>query len=170
MSDNYSALVTKALAAKSKDKDNVIAQCEVCGNDNWEVQTYSGSLPALEGGAEAKRFPYIDHAFPMAMLVCSNCGFTMMFNLFPLGVADQLSIPKYGQISAPPPYVPTYSWWDRFKCWLGFGHIPDGPERPGNAGGRHCLVCNRVECVSTYDGRTWHKHLHQSCEERNADK
>jgi len=42
-------------------------------------------------------------------------------------------------------------------CWLGVSHVPNGPPTPHNAGGRHCLRCSRIECISIYDGRSWHR-------------
>ena len=155
MVDKYSAAVIKALTEKSNVDGDTLEPCIVCAGKQWEAQRYKGYLPAIHGGSSLVPLSQIWHSFPMAVVACKNCGYTMFFNLLTLGIEEDEPEIK------PTETLPRKnSLWGSIKCWLGFGHVPDGPVRPRNEGGRRCLLCNRIECISVYDGRSWHKTRH----------
>ena len=65
--------------------------CPISGEDaTWDVLTYSTLLPAVDqpGASVSLGAP----AFPLAVLMCKDCGYFMLINLIGLGVAEQLSI------------------------------------------------------------------------------
>ena len=84
---DYAQEVIAAIAGNVGERE---LACTVCRNSGWDVQLYHGSLPAIDPSGED--FGRYAASFPMAVVVCETCGYTMMFNLFRLGIAERLGI------------------------------------------------------------------------------
>ena len=66
--------------------------CPISGeNSTWEVHRYLSSHPALEYPAQNPQ--QAGTLFPIAVLMCQDCGYTIFVNLIQLGLADELGIP-----------------------------------------------------------------------------
>ena len=91
-SESYASLVIDAIEAKIGDR---ALTCPVSLDSHWEVQEYWGMLPASNQFGEAlPTLAQLSNSFPMAVLLCGTCGYSMMFNLFTLGLAEELGLPE----------------------------------------------------------------------------
>lgn len=62
--------------------------CPVSGPGDWDVLERISFVPASPPSHwVGVRSP---HIYPSATIVCKDCGYTMLFNLFRLGVAEDL--------------------------------------------------------------------------------
>ena len=84
----YTEMVIGALHEKI---DGGPLRCAVCGRSNWEVQNLHGAIPALDAG-EKLSLATLSATFPIAFLVCATCGHTLIFNLYQLGIAEELGM------------------------------------------------------------------------------
>ena len=64
--------------------------CPASGDTNWEVEDQLAQLVATDNPNET-RLGGVN--FPEAVVICLTCGYTMMFNVFYLGIAEELGIP-----------------------------------------------------------------------------
>ena len=81
-------LITNAIAQKLGARTLI---CPISGPDaTWAIQRQSTTLPALDqpGDAPSMRGP----AYPLAIVVCEDCGYSFLVNLIKLGLADELGI------------------------------------------------------------------------------
>ena len=65
--------------------------CPISGDkSDWEVDAAMSALPGLETFEDSP----LDSttSFPVAVLICKHCGYTMLMNLFKLGVAEELGL------------------------------------------------------------------------------
>lgn len=91
MKNDTNAIILDALRKKLGDKK---LQCPISGGDvEWEVQRRVSSMPALDSPNQSP----LDATtgFPLAVLTCSDCGFTFFVNLVTLGVATDLNLPVF---------------------------------------------------------------------------
>ena len=90
--DSYTRLVIDAIEAKIGDRT---LTCPVSQDAAWEVQEYWGMLPASnQPGDMLPSLSATRSSFPLAVLVCGTCGYSMMFNLLSLGLGEQLKLPQ----------------------------------------------------------------------------
>ena len=67
--------------------------CPISGEGAvWEVLINSTSLPAIDIPGTVPGYGG-SPTFPMALLMCKDCGYSMLINLIQLGVAADLGIP-----------------------------------------------------------------------------
>ena len=67
--------------------------CPISGDGaTWEVLTNSTLLPVIEVPGDPPPFGHYP-TFPLAVLMCKDCGYFMLINLIVLGVAEELDIP-----------------------------------------------------------------------------
>ena len=59
--------------------------CPITGDKKWQLQEQLAYMPTLPGVVNGP-------LFPNAVLICTTCGYTLLLNLFILGVAEQLDI------------------------------------------------------------------------------
>ena len=65
--------------------------CPVTNDANWDIQAHYGLLLAADRPVDP--FPRGEYnTFPNAVLLCKSCGYSLMFNLFTLGLAEELGI------------------------------------------------------------------------------
>jgi predicted nucleic-acid-binding Zn-ribbon protein len=50
--------------------------CPFCEKTEWELQSEGGELPGLDSNILGITFL----KFPVAVLICHNCGYTMLFS------------------------------------------------------------------------------------------
>lgn len=84
--------VISAIQAKLDGRKLV---CPVSQDSTWEVQEYWGILPAFNQPSDM--LPALSstrNSFPLAVLVCGTCGYSMMFNLLSLGLGEELKPPQ----------------------------------------------------------------------------
>ena len=82
-------IIVQAINAKLGPRKLV---CPISGEGAaWEVVNYSTCLPAIDtpGSLPINLGP----TFPLAVLMCKDCGYFMLFNLIQLGIAKELDIP-----------------------------------------------------------------------------
>ena len=66
--------------------------CPISGdNSPWEVNRFLSAHPAV--GHPRDPFPG-KGSFPVAVLMCMDCGYEMFVNLIQLGLAEELEIPE----------------------------------------------------------------------------
>ena len=87
--DTYSHLIIDAVKTKMGDRDII---CPVSGSKKWKIQKYPGMVHAME--YDGKGLVETNFSFPFAVLVCEECGYSLMFNLFHLGVAEEMKLPS----------------------------------------------------------------------------
>lgn len=86
----YSDMVIQAIESKVGDRQ---LKCPVCTQSEWAVQDHQGVLPAIDPFDYETYWERLVHAFPVAVVTCDACGYTMMFNLFMLGIAEPSGVP-----------------------------------------------------------------------------
>lgn len=59
--------------------------CPVSGDDDWEIQERLAFVAA-------EVTTYDGPKYPSAVILCRKCGYTLLINLFMLGVAEELGI------------------------------------------------------------------------------
>ena len=89
--DSYTSMVVDAIQDKIGGR---VLTCPVSLDSDWEVQEYRGVLLATNQSNDLQPLSEMNVSFPLAVLVCETCGYSMMFNLFSLGLADELGLPK----------------------------------------------------------------------------
>ena len=89
--DSYTRVVIEAIENKIGGQ---VLTCPVSQDSRWEVQEFQGFLPATDQFHDVQALTEMRHSFPLAVLVCKTCGYSMMFNLFALGVGEDLGLPK----------------------------------------------------------------------------
>ena len=65
--------------------------CPVTNDANWDIQAHYGLLLATDQPSD----PFTGggyNMFPNAVLLCKSCGYSLMFNLFTLGLAEEFGI------------------------------------------------------------------------------
>ena len=116
MTDNYTDSIIKAITEKSNGDEDVLDPCIVCGNTKWDVAIHMGHLPAHKGGAYLIPLVNMVNSFPLAVVICSNCGYTLIFNLIQLGIDESLFT---WHTNTEKTNTEKVSWWNRFKQKLG---------------------------------------------------
>lgn len=87
--DSYTRMVIDAIQNKIGGR---ALTCPVSQDTNWEVQEYQGVLPATDRFGDVQALSDMNVSFPLAVLVCKTCGYSMMFNLLALGVGEDLGL------------------------------------------------------------------------------
>ncbi len=80
--------IIEAINRKIGDRKMV---CPVSGHtDSWGVDVNGAALPvANDPGAFV---PSGGTVFPVAVIVCEECGYTFLMNLLKLGLADEIGV------------------------------------------------------------------------------
>ena len=80
--------IIDAIKRKIGDRELV---CPISGHtDAWGVDTSSAALPAVD--RPGTFVPPGGPVFPVAVIICEECGYTFLMNLVRLGVADESGI------------------------------------------------------------------------------
>ena len=87
--ESYTRMVVDAIQDKIGGH---VLRCPVCQDTDWSVQEYLGVLPATDRFDDVQPLNDMSISFPLALLVCETCGYSMMFNLFALGVGEGLGL------------------------------------------------------------------------------
>ena len=61
--------------------------CVICGNSGWLIGDVVGEMRRVSPGP--RWLPKPSSSYPMIVLSCENCGYTLLFNAMVLGVTDQ---------------------------------------------------------------------------------
>ncbi len=86
LNENQQLAIINALTVKSRGN---LVHCPISGDSNWQVQNQLAHIPATDDPtASVLR----DRVFPCAVLVCQTCGYTVLLNLFVLGLADEFGL------------------------------------------------------------------------------
>ena len=64
--------------------------CPVSGDSEWKLEPSFGIVSAVPS-VELRGVPG-SGAFPFAIVMCNVCGYSMMFNVFGLGINEELEI------------------------------------------------------------------------------
>ena len=65
--------------------------CPISGElASWSIHANSTIVPALD--TPTTPVSSSSHSFPMAVVLCEHCGYTIFVNLIKLGIADQLGL------------------------------------------------------------------------------
>ena len=64
-------------------------ECPITRDSDWGVQNRLANIPATDAATESG---FGDAAFPTAVLVCNTCGYTLLLNLFVLGIAEEFGL------------------------------------------------------------------------------
>ena len=89
--DSFTRVVVDAIQSKIGGR---ALTCPVSQDSRWEVQKYQGVLPATDQSDGVRPLTEMNRSFPLAVLVCETCGYSMMFNLFALGVGEDLGLER----------------------------------------------------------------------------
>ena len=87
--DSYARMVIDAIESKTGGRT---LTCPVSQDNRWEVQVYQGVLPATDQFDNAQALAEMTLSFPLGVLMCKTCGYSMMFNLFALGLGEDLHL------------------------------------------------------------------------------
>ena len=70
-------------------EDNWVGQkaCPICGNSGWFMGDVLGEMRQLN--PNARWMPNFGSTYPMIVLSCENCGYTLLFNAIVLGLMDR---------------------------------------------------------------------------------
>lgn len=70
-------------------EDNWVGQkeCAICGNTGWFMGEAVGEMKQMS--SRSKWIPGNGPSYPMIVLSCENCGYTLLFNAIVLGVMDR---------------------------------------------------------------------------------
>lgn len=66
-------------------------RCPVTNDADWQIQAHYGLILATDETSELFTGGEYN-AFPNAVLICKSCGYSLMFNLFNLGLAEEFGI------------------------------------------------------------------------------
>ena len=88
---SYTTMVVDAIQSKIGDQ---ILTCPVSLDSQWEVQEYPGFLPASTQIPGGQALTDMNLSFPLAVVMCKTCGYSMIFNLYALGVGDDLGFER----------------------------------------------------------------------------
>jgi predicted RNA-binding Zn-ribbon protein involved in translation (DUF1610 family) len=86
--EEQSKAVITALESKAKDV------CPICGQNQMSVVHGIAMIPVF---GPPFLFLKPDILLPSIAIVCINCGFTGLYNIHALGVAEILGFPKGGE-------------------------------------------------------------------------
>ena len=75
------------LAALEKKKKGSL-QCPLCGAAEWEISDFFAMHPATDVLPDIRAGRH----YPSATLLCKSCGYSMFFNLYRLGIYEELSV------------------------------------------------------------------------------
>ena len=84
LNEDQKAAIIGALNSKFGDG---LPLCPITRDSHWEVGTKLALIPAA-GGLKASVLS--GHVYPCVAMFCKTCGFTALFNLFTLGIAEKL--------------------------------------------------------------------------------
>ena len=62
-------------------------ECAICGNSGWLMGEVVGEMRHLNNSS--RWMPNFGSSYPMIVLSCENCGYTLLFNAIVLGLMDQ---------------------------------------------------------------------------------
>ena len=60
--------------------------CAICGNTGWFMGEAIGEMRQINPGS--RWLPNAGPAYPLIVLSCENCGYTLLFNAIVLGLMD----------------------------------------------------------------------------------
>lgn len=58
--------------------------CYVCGQSDWEVESYLAHAPLIRAGLIARLG---EKAYPFILVICANCGHTVFINAVAMGIS-----------------------------------------------------------------------------------
>ena len=61
--------------------------CAICGNSGWLMGEAVGEMKHLN--PSSRWMPNFGSSYPLIVLSCENCGYTLLFNAIVLGVTDR---------------------------------------------------------------------------------
>ncbi|MDE2781264.1 MAG: hypothetical protein OXI91_16540 [Chloroflexota bacterium] len=61
-------------------------ECAICGNSGWFMGEVVGEMKQMN--SKSKWIPNTGPSYPMIVLSCENCGYTLLFNAIVLGVVE----------------------------------------------------------------------------------
>jgi hypothetical protein len=86
---NRSNIILDAINKKLGSRTLV---CPISGDhSSWEIGEYSTAVPAIETPGENPVSS--SRSYPLAVVICQECGYSFFVNLIILGVADDIGIP-----------------------------------------------------------------------------
>ena len=62
--------------------------CPLSKDSDWQVQNHLAMIPATDDATVALS----GTSFPTAVLLCQNCGYTLLVNLYSLGLAEYFEL------------------------------------------------------------------------------
>lgn len=71
-------------------------ECPISGDSEWQVQDHFGQIPAGSRGGVLTLASY-----PNAVILCRTCGYTILLNLYRLGIAGEFDIPQEQDSDVP---------------------------------------------------------------------
>lgn len=63
-----------------------LKNCPLCASNNLQVEDYVGQLPVYSGSTQ--RLPLTQLVYPYVIIVCNNCGNTILINAIAIGLMD----------------------------------------------------------------------------------
>lgn len=75
------------LKIKWKDANNEsIGHCSICGVKNWQLSSdIIGCVTSINGAINFNPYNF----YPMILLICQSCGYSLFFNALILGLIDK---------------------------------------------------------------------------------
>ena len=61
--------------------------CAICGNTGWFMGDAIGEMRQINPGS--RWMPNTGPSYPVIVLSCENCGYTLLFNAIVLGTMDE---------------------------------------------------------------------------------
>ena len=91
MNDQQHKAIQDAISEKLGNRELI---CPISGDEAiWAIHVKTTTVPALTDPDDLRNpLEKADSGFPMALVVCVHCGYTMFINLLTLGVGKELGI------------------------------------------------------------------------------
>jgi hypothetical protein len=80
-------------------------KCPLCGTDNWGVGPGYVTLPIQPQRTSGSLLVVGWPSFPMLTIICRRCGYTVLMNIYNLGLADMFGLTPVAKPTheVPPP-------------------------------------------------------------------
>ena len=90
MNSGHREIIMNRILEKLGDRRLV---CPISGPEaTWSIHPRTASVYAAENPSEIPIPSVSSQAYPLAVIICEDCGYTILVNLIKLGVASELGI------------------------------------------------------------------------------
>ena len=93
LTEEQQLAVVKALRGKIGGRT---LKCPISDDSRWQVQSELAAIPATD---DLSNNAITGTRFPTAVVVCQTCGYTILLNIFSLGLADEFGVQPTSEVN-----------------------------------------------------------------------